>query len=92
MNFLLLCNIVKSSSLRIMYTGVNATCVEVPKFVKDFVIPLKCVKCEDNVWSFNGTLGVGTLKACFSAASYTTSLNVFVILTTAASAMFFNLS
>jgi len=77
--------------LDMLKKGVNATCVEIPKFVKDFVIPIKCVKCENNVWSFNGTLGFSTMKACFSAASSCSSLNVFVVLTTAASAVFLNL-
>ena len=48
--------------------GVNATCVSIPEVVKKKIIPLRCVKCEDNLWTFNGTLSVGAVKHCINAA------------------------
>jgi len=54
---------------KMLQSGVNATCVEIPDFVKNAIIPIKCVKCENNLWSFKGELSLTNLRACFNAAN-----------------------
>jgi len=76
---------------KMLTSGVNATCVNIPDFVKDYVIPLKCVKCENNMWTFNGTLSLGNVKACFSSAS-AAGINVFTLFASTLISFMFYLS
>ena len=58
-------------------TGVNATCVGIPDFVKDKIIPLKCVQCENNLWSFKGDLNLMSLGKCLRNGGDTITINIF---------------
>lgn len=73
---------------QLLKDGVEATCVEIPEFVGKYVIPLKCVKCENDRWTFNGTLGVQTLKQCFSAAD-AVGINIVGLLASIAVSLFY---
>jgi len=74
---------------RMFKHGVNATCVGIPDFVKDKIIPLKCVQCENNLWSFKGDLNLMSLGRCLRNGGDTVPINIFGLFASILVSLFF---
>jgi len=67
--------------------GFNATCVTIPDFVKEKIIPARCVKCENNAWSLNVSVSLTSLRKCVSAANGI-GVNAIVFVTSVSLSLF----
>jgi len=67
----------------LLKNGLNATCVTIPEMVTQKIVPLRCVKCENDLWSFNGTISFSSLKKCVNSGDQV-GANTFTLMASVA--------